>query len=106
MKKGLFSEPFLFLQWHIQLRHDPEKWIPVFRKHALGLDPRDHAQSINKSMPASDYIANALSFFDLTRFFHATRCPSTGQVRGHASLENALDWLLRAGSLIDFTIAL
>src|SRR3954447_19755985 len=24
--------------------HDPEKWEPVFRKHALGLDPRDHAQ--------------------------------------------------------------
>src|SRR6185312_1984487 len=28
--------------------------------------------------------------FDLTRFLHANRYPSSGQARGHASLENAL----------------
>ena len=29
----------------LQLEHDPEKWKPVFEKHALGLDPRDHVQT-------------------------------------------------------------
>jgi hypothetical protein len=28
--------------------------------------------------------------FDLTRFLHANRHPSSGQARGHASLENAI----------------
>src|ERR1700744_580310 len=32
----------------------------------------------------------AARFLFLTRFLHANRCPPTDQVRGHASLENAL----------------
>jgi hypothetical protein len=32
--------------------------------------------------------------FELTRFLHANRSPSSGQARGHASLENALGGLL------------
>jgi hypothetical protein len=34
---------------------------------------------------------NRLSIFDLTRFLDANRPPPTDQVRGHASLENALN---------------
>jgi hypothetical protein len=33
--------------------------------------------------------------FDLTRFLHANRYPSSGQARGHASLENRLIQTIR-----------
>src|SRR5229473_6206451 len=33
-------------------------------------------------------------FLDLTRFLDANRSPPPDQVRGHASLENALGWIL------------
>src|SRR6185437_12279075 len=39
----------------------------------------------------SDVIRTEVSIFVLTRFLHANRRPPTDQVRGHASLENALD---------------
>jgi hypothetical protein len=71
---------------------DPDLSQPGFR-----LDREEIRQTrsigyaaIPRAFPLLTESEAGLYDFDLTRFLHANRYPSSGQARGHASLENAL----------------
>src|SRR6266850_1045473 len=73
------------------------KWIA--RNHRTQFPSRPIKSALINHLPvaktlrqqATDLRRSCLPPFVLTRFLYANRYPPTDQVRGHASLENALD---------------
>jgi hypothetical protein len=70
------------------MRHDQREAIISGREHPI---PCGAARGRGFSPRRGRRVrARRLKFLVLTRFLHANRSPPTDQVRGHASLENAI----------------